>query len=39
MPMTCISTSLCLGFFLAFIRRLVHAAAHAKLMIKGGVKA
>jgi TRAP-type C4-dicarboxylate transport system permease small subunit len=35
-PMTCISTSLCIGFFMAFLRRLFHAAAHIK-SIKGSV--
>jgi TRAP-type C4-dicarboxylate transport system permease small subunit len=33
-PMTFISTSLCLGFGLAAIRRLTHAIAHAKRMRK-----
>jgi TRAP-type C4-dicarboxylate transport system permease small subunit len=34
-PMTCVSTSLCLGFGLAVIRRLMHAIGHAKRMIQG----
>jgi TRAP-type C4-dicarboxylate transport system permease small subunit len=35
LPMTIISTSLCVGFFLSFMRRLYHASRHAKQMIKG----
>jgi TRAP-type C4-dicarboxylate transport system permease small subunit len=35
-PMTFISTSLCLGFFLACIRRFGHAVEHLKLIVKGG---
>ena len=35
-PMTVVSTCLCIGFFLSFIHRLYHAVSHAKQMIKGG---
>ena len=34
-PLTCISSSLTLCFFLAFIRRLYHAVGNAKKMVKG----
>ena len=34
-PMTFATTCLCVGFFMAFIRRLWHTIGHAKQMIKG----
>ena len=35
-PMTVVSTCLCVSFFLSSIHRLFHAISHAKQMIKGG---
>ena len=37
-PMTCITTCLCIGFFMSFVRRLVHTIERVKSIIKGGGK-
>ena len=38
LPMTVVTTSLCFGFFMCFVRRLVHTVNRIKLLIKGGNK-
>ena len=36
LPMTFVTTCLCIGFFMCFVRRFSHTIGHAKQLVKGG---